>query len=185
VAETAFVTGWRVKSEILTRQWHHVDFDAGWLRLEPGETKNGEDRMFPLTPQLRATLERQRARTEALQTATDRIIPGVFHRDGLPIKSYRRAWLTAVKQAGCPGRIPHDFCRTAVRNLERAGVPRSTAMKMVGHKTQAIYSRYTIADESMLRQGGVQPATHHETIAGQEQAKKARAVAIDRKRSAG
>jgi hypothetical protein len=41
--------------------------------------------MFPLTPPLRATLERQGARTEALQTATDRIIPWVFHRDGLPI----------------------------------------------------------------------------------------------------
>jgi integrase len=37
--------------------------------------------------------------------------------------------------------VPHDFRRTAVRNLEQAGVLRSTAMKLVGHKTQAIYSR--------------------------------------------
>jgi hypothetical protein len=36
-------------------------------------------------------------------------------------------------------RIPHDFRRTAVRNLERAGGPRSDAMAMVGHKTEAIY----------------------------------------------
>jgi hypothetical protein len=35
-------------------------------------------------------------------------------------------------------RIPHDFRRTAVRNLELAGVPRSVAMAMVGHKTEAI-----------------------------------------------
>jgi len=48
---------------------------------------------------------------------------------------------------------PHDFRRTAVRNLERAGVPRSAAMKMVGHKTEAIYRRYAIADETMLREG--------------------------------
>jgi hypothetical protein len=27
-------------------------------------------------------------------------------------------------------------------------------MKMVGHKTQSIYSRYAIADESMLQDGG-------------------------------
>ena len=40
-----------------------------------------------------------------------------------------------------------------MRNLERAGVPRSAAMKMVGHKTEAIYRRYAIADESMLREG--------------------------------
>ena len=52
-----------------------------------------------------------------------------------------------------PRRIPHDFRRTAVRNLERAGVPRSAAMKMVGHKTEAIYRRYAIADENMLREG--------------------------------
>jgi hypothetical protein len=47
-----------------------------------------------------------------------------------------------------------------VRNLERAGVPRSAAMKMVGHKTEAMYReamyrRYAIADESMLREGTV------------------------------
>jgi len=39
-----------------------------------------------------------------------------------------------------------------VRNLERAGVPRSVAMKMVGHRTEAIYRRYAIVDEIMLRE---------------------------------
>ncbi len=54
--------------------------------------------------------------------------------------------------AGCPGRIPHDLRRTAVRNLERAGVPRSTAMAMVGHKTESIYHRYAIVDETSSRE---------------------------------
>jgi len=31
-----------------------------------------------------------------------------------------------------------------------AAAPRSIAIKMVGHKTQAIYQRYAIADVSML-----------------------------------
>ena len=47
-------------------------------------------------------------------------------------------------------RIPHDFRRTAIRNLERACVPRSAAMKMVGHRTEAVYRRYAIAEEKML-----------------------------------
>jgi len=153
---------WRVKSELLTRQWAHVDFRNGWLRLEPGETKNDEGRMFPLTPMLRAVLERQRERTEAFQRSTGEIYPAVFHREGRPIKSFRRAWLTACRRAGLTGRMPHDFRRTAVRNLERAGVPRSTAMKMVGHKTETIYRRYAIADEGMLRAGGVKLEALHQ-----------------------
>jgi hypothetical protein len=50
-----------------------------------------------------------------------------------------------------------NFCRTAVRNLERAGVPRSA---MVGHLTMSIYSRYAIADEFMLKDSRkIEPAT--------------------------
>ena len=41
-----------------------------------------------------------------------------------------RAAITACRDAGLPGRIPHDFRRTAVRNLERAGGPRSTARRL-------------------------------------------------------
>jgi integrase len=126
----AYLTGWRLQSELLTRQWRHIDFTSGWLRLDPGETKNGEGRMFPLTPELRAVLEAQRAHTHALERQQGRVIPWVFHRDGVPIRSLRRPWRAACRAAGVPGRLIHDFRRTAVRNLEGAGVPRSTAMKM-------------------------------------------------------
>jgi integrase len=63
----------------------------------------------------------------------------------------REAFKTACRKAGCPGRIPYDLRRTAVRNLERAGVPRSVAMKLTGHKTESVYRRYAIADERDLR----------------------------------
>ena len=32
-------------------------------------------------------------------------------------------------------------------------MPRSVAMKMVGHKTEAIYRRHAIVDEAILREG--------------------------------
>jgi len=38
--------------------------------------------------------------------------------------------------------------RTAsVRTFERAGVPRSVAMSIVGHKTESIYRRYPVVED--------------------------------------
>ncbi len=164
--ETAYITGWRIHDEIFTHQKYHADLKGrGWLRLDPGETKNNEGRNFPFTARLREIIEKQLERTRALEKATGRIIPWLFHRGGKPIKTFRRSWLTACVKAGLGteirsangklikkigARIPHDFRRTAIRNLERAGVPRSSAMKMVGHRTESVYRRYSIVEEKML-----------------------------------
>src|SRR5687767_5802407 len=74
----------------------------------------------------------------------------IFHLDGAPVGKHdiRQAWRQATKAAGLTGRLPHDFRRTAVRNLERAGVPRSVAMKLTGHKTESVYRRYAIVAEA-------------------------------------
>ncbi|MGC4098756.1 MAG: hypothetical protein QM706_16710 [Nitrospira sp.] len=40
-----------------------------------------------------------------------------------------------------------------MRNLERAGVPRSVAMKLTGHKTAVVYRRYAIVCEVDLSEG--------------------------------
>jgi len=152
LARIAYITGWR-KSELLSRQWRHVDMANGWLRLEPGESKNGEGRQFPFTSELRAVLHQQREWVRELERKTEKIIPWVFCRvDGEGIGDFRKAWASACKAAGIPGRLVHDFRRTAVRNLERAGVPRSSAMKLTGHKTEAVYRRYAITDSAMLQE---------------------------------
>jgi integrase len=154
VATFGYLTGWRV-SEVLSLTWRQVDFTAGTVRLEPGTTKNLEGRLFPFTPELRALLETQKAVTTALSSRTGRIVPSVFHRHGRPIRSFYGSWRAACRAAGVPGRIFHDLRRTAVRNLERAGVSRSVAMKMTGHKTEAVYRRYAIVSESDLREAAV------------------------------
>src|SRR5687767_6055944 len=76
-----------------------------------------------------------------------------FTADGSAIRDFRKSCQEACKDAGHPGKLFHDLRRTAVRNLERAGVPRSTAMQMVGHKTLSMYSRYAITDSRMHREG--------------------------------
>jgi integrase len=155
IAQIAYLTGWR-RGELLSRQWRHVDLKQGWLRLEVGETKNGKGRAFPINalPELRTAIEAQRARVSDVERATGAIIPWLFiNPDGSPMVDFRKAWRKACRAAGVPGRLFHDFRRTAVRNLERAGVPRSTAMKLTGHLTESIYNRYAIVDSSMLEEG--------------------------------
>lgn len=68
---------------------------TAWLRLELGETKNKKGHMFPLVPRLRAVLEAQVERVRELGQKTGAIIPWLFHRGGKPVRSFRRAWLTA------------------------------------------------------------------------------------------
>jgi len=71
-------------------------------------------------------------------------------RRGQAVKTFWKRWKTACVAAGCPGRIPHDFRRTAVRNLNRAGVPETIAMKIAGHKTRSVFDRYDITSEEDL-----------------------------------
>ena len=100
---------------------------------------------------LEKILTEQLAIHEQLKAAGT-ISPFVFHRNGERIHHFRAAWRNACKAAGCPGALVHDMRRSAVRTFERAGVPRSVAMSIVGHKTESIYRRYAIVDEAMQRE---------------------------------
>jgi hypothetical protein len=126
VAEAAYVTGWRVKSELLTQQWAHIDFKAGWLRLEPGEAKSGDGRMFPLSPMLRAVLDRQRERTEAVAKETGRIVPWVFHRGGPSSPSAGRGPRPASRLAS-----PRSSASSPARS-SRAGSRTTSGARLCG-----------------------------------------------------
>jgi len=152
IVEFLFWSGWR-RGEALGLEWCHVDFEAGVLRIE--QTKNGEPRTLPFKalPALAALIEHQREVTSAVEQAKGSIVPHVFHRDGRRIRDFRGAWRKACEEAGLPHRIPHDFRRTAARNLSRAGVPERVIMGLCGWKTRSVFDRYRIVNEADLAEG--------------------------------
>ena len=161
VIEFAAITGWRIASEVLPLEWRQVDFDGEEIRLDAGTTKNGEGRVFPFTAELRALLKARHAEHLRLKKA-GHIVPQVFFREVAeerggekkphPIVSFTKAWKSACRDAGCPGRIPHDLRRTAIRNLVRSGISERVAMRLSGHKTPSVFARYNIVSDGDLRE---------------------------------
>jgi integrase len=172
VLGVAYTLRRRIRSEVLPLTWNRVDLEKLTVRLEPGTTKNRDGREVSLRmfPHLVQAFREQRARVDAFQRASGRIVPYVFpHLDpesphaGNQLSDFRRTWATACRRAGLTGKIRHDFRRTAVRNMERAGVPRSVAMKITGHKTELIYRRYAIVDAKAIDEGLAKLAALHQS----------------------
>ena len=170
-----YLTGWR-KGEVASLRWSDVEGDL--VRLRGENSKNGEARTVTLSGDLADLMERRKAQ-KTVQTKTGVLLSEyVFHQKGRPVGDFRKAWATACVAAGlgqfvcgrcnqavgghtceaCKseavyvGRIFHDFRRTAVRNMVRAGVPERVAMTISGHKTRSIFDRYNIVNEADLRE---------------------------------
>jgi len=158
-------SGWR-KGEVQSLEWADVDRVQGLVTLRREHSKNGEPRILPLTPALAAIIERRWAARQVMSPdGSVALCPFVFHHRGRPVGDFRKAWAEACGRAEVPGLLFHDLRRSAVRNLERAGVSQAVAMKITGHKTASTYRRYRIVDETDMREA---LARTEATIRGQQ-----------------
>jgi integrase len=169
-ATFAYYTGWR-KREIFSLKWNQVDLNARSVRLDPGTTKSGDGRVIILHGELLEAIKEQWDRRKVAEIpghSPTLLCPYVFHRNGKPIADIRDVWQNACLAAGLGqimevekdgekikkyvGKIFHDFRRTAVRNMVRAGVPERVAMTVSGHKTRNVFERYNIVNEDDLKE---------------------------------
>jgi integrase len=121
--------------------WDWVDLDEGMIYIPNNTTKNDEALPVPISDQLCGMLKKL-FRTDApvfdvsnfrkaFQAACVAVKLGV--KTGPKVWEYR-------------GLLPYDLRRSAVRNLTRAGVTETVAMKISGHKTNAMFRRYNITN---------------------------------------
>jgi len=140
IIEFLYHAGWRsIEAEAFEWSW----IDRNMIRVPKEIAKNKKDRAFPIIGTLIDILER-RQKLRRLDC------PYVFHRNGKPIRSFRKAFKAAAKEVGYDGLLPHDMRRSAIRNFRKAGLSESDGMKLSGHRTRSVYDRYNIFDDRDL-----------------------------------
>jgi len=166
VVTFAYRTGWRI-DEIRNITWNMVDLNERLIKIPGDMTKNKEPRTIYLDDELLKLMRHRTLKRKGCEY--------VFHQDGEQVKDFRMIWNRACRDAGLgygykvkkkyvekwapklkSGPTIHDFRRTAVRNLNRSGVPQTVAMKITGHKTTSVYRRYDIVSKDDLKRAAKQ-----------------------------
>ena len=150
-----FHVGCRI-GELRQVRWPQVDLGAKEIRLTKSQTKGKKDRTLPIYCDMVEWLKFQKAAHD--QDYAD--CPLVFHYLGRPLGSHLKGWARACKDAGLEGLHFHDLRRSAIRNMERAGIPRNVAMGISGHTTEAVYRRYDIVSPRDLQLAAVRMETY-------------------------
>jgi integrase len=127
-----FVLGYHTGArlgELRALQWSQVEHDR--IVLHPGTTKNKEGRWLPIYSDMGEWIDRARNERAAFPECQF-----LCHRNGRPLgdSCVKKAWKAACNAAELPDLRFHDLRRTAVRNMDRAGVSRPIAMRISGHK---------------------------------------------------
>ncbi len=156
----AYHSGMRM-GEVCSLTWGTVNLAEGKLSLKAQDTKTEEPRVLYLTGDLWRVLEAWKLRCVQSWPSC----AWICHRNGVQLQNLNNVWRRACQRVGLGqmvhdpdkerkvwrGKIPHDFRRTAIRNMIRAGVPEKVAMAISGHKTRSVFDRYNIVNEADMK----------------------------------
>ncbi len=155
-ATIGYFTGMR-KGEILSLRWdRHMDMAAHCIRLEARQTKTKTPRNVYMAGEFLTVMQRAKEVRDRQYPAC----PWVVHLNGKPVRNFDHGWKALTKRLGLEGLLFHDLRRSGVRNLVRAGVSETVAMKISGHKTRSVFDRYNITSEEDLKKAAEQLAAH-------------------------
>ncbi|OEU62625.1 MAG: hypothetical protein BBJ57_01650 [Desulfobacterales bacterium PC51MH44] len=140
----AYLTGMR-RGEIIELGWDRVDLVEGYIDLTPDDTKTEEPR--------RIYFNSIKILKNIFVEAAKKRKPGqnfVFTKpDGNPVPKWyiQRLLKKACQSAGVDPYRLHDLRHTFNTNMTKAGVDQVTTMKLTGHKTYAMFLRYSHLDK--------------------------------------
>ena len=142
-------TGWRVGTRgdegALNLTWDDVDWSSGSLRVGSGsKTKKPGRFFFDAVPEVEQLLRELRGRNEK------RVFAWPDSRR-LGYKAVLPAFKAAQEAAGVEGYRLHDYRRSVARRLEQGGVPRSTAKRITGHRTDHVFEKYAVGEDEDVR----------------------------------
>jgi len=127
--------------------WPRVHLNEAEIYLPAGVVKNRKPLALPLSPELVGMFKRLfRKKGPAFDTTNFR---KEFEKACVAVGLGKLVTMKSAKgytYTKYEGLIPHDFRRSAVRNMTRAKVSTTVAMSISGHKTDHIFRRYNITD---------------------------------------
>lgn len=144
IVTVAFYTGMRA-GEIFGMTWDRVDMREEYFNLTSRDTKTGEARRVYFNGQVKNILERLGKVRHVSHNF-------VFTYRRKPLKSIKVALARALKRAKISDFRLHDLRHTFTTNARKAGVDKSVIMKLTGHKSLSMFTRYNSVDEADARQ---------------------------------
>jgi integrase len=144
VVLVAYLTGMR-RGEILELEWDRVNLSEGYVDLTPEDTKTEEPRRIYFN----AIKELKGVFIDADQNKKNGQKLVFTKPEGSPVPKWyiQRLFKKACLKAKVyPYRL-HDLRHTFNTNMTKAGVDQVVIMKLTGHKTFAMFSRYSHLDK--------------------------------------